>query len=106
MCTTVAIRVTVTNIWELFCCGVKRDHYDKFIGIREFSEIIAVDCFNRNFTTDTWITANNIPSLDDIDNKSSVSTCRSLNYSSSYPRNSEIITISDITIATLLNTLN
>ena len=69
LCTTVAIRVTITNIWELFFYGVKRDHYDKFIGIREFLERIAIDCFCNTFTTDTGDPEKNIPSLDGIDKK-------------------------------------
>ena len=81
-------------------CGVKRDDYEKFIGIREFSERIAVDLFDNTFTIDTDNPENNISSLDYINNKGTVSTCRILNYSSSSPHNSEIITISDITIAT------
>ena len=48
--------------------------------------------------------ANNITYLDDIDNGVNVSTCRSLNYSSYSPRNSDISTILDIMIATALNT--
>ena len=36
--TTVAMGTKITNCWKLFCYGIKRDHYDKFIGIREFSE--------------------------------------------------------------------
>ena len=92
--------MTINNCWKLFCYGVKRDHYDNFIGIRELLEQIAADCFNNPFTTDTGTPAKNIPSLDDIDNEGNVSTCRSLYDSSSSPRNSEISTISDITIAT------
>ena len=63
-------------------------------------EQIAVDCFNNNFTTDIGTQENNIPSLDEINNKDTVYTCHILNYSIYYPFNSEIITISDITIAT------
>ena len=69
LCTTVAIGMKITNCWKLFCYGVKRYHYNKFIGIREFLEKIAVDCFNNNFTTDTWTPEKNIPSLGDIDKK-------------------------------------
>ena len=36
VCTTVAMGITITNCWKLFFCGVKRDFYEKFIGIREF----------------------------------------------------------------------
>ena len=34
LCTTVAMGATITNGWKLFCYGVKRDHCEKFIGIR------------------------------------------------------------------------
>ena len=61
--------MSVTNCWILFCYGVKRDHHDKFISIRGFSERISVDCFNNNVTTDTGALAKNITSLDDIDKK-------------------------------------
>ena len=91
---------TITNCLKLFRYGVKREHYGKLIGIREVSEKIAVDCFNNNLTRDTGIMENTIPYLDGIDNKGTVYTCRRLNYSRSSPRNSEISTISDITIDT------
>ena len=100
LCTTVAMGITITNCWKLFRYGVKRNHYNKFMGIRELLERITSDCFNNYFTTDTGTLADNIPSLDDIDNEGTVSTCRSLNYSSSSPNNSDIRTISGITIAT------
>ena len=83
----------VTNVWKLFRYGDKRDHHDNFIGIREFLERIVVDCFNNNLTIDIGTPEQNIPSLDDIDKKVTVSTCRSLNYSSYPPSNSEISTI-------------
>ena len=47
--TTVAMGITITNCWKLFRYGVKRDHCDKLMGIREFLERIAQDCFNNNF---------------------------------------------------------
>ena len=34
LCTTVAMGMTITNFRKLFCYGVKRDHYEKLIGIR------------------------------------------------------------------------
>ena len=43
---------------------------------------------------------NNIPSLGNIDDEGTVNIYKRLNYSSSSPRNSEIIAISDIKIAT------
>ena len=84
--------------------GFKRDHYDKFIDIRELSEQIAVDCFSSTFTTDTGTPENNIPSLDDIDNEGTVCNFWRINYSSSSPLNLDIITISYITIATASTT--
>ena len=100
LCITVAMGMRITNGWKLFCYGVKRDYNDNFIGIREFLEQISADCFNNNFTTYTGKPEKNIPYLDDIYNEGTVSTCRILNYYSSSPRNSEISTILDITIAT------
>ena len=47
LCTTVAMGMTITNCWKLFRYGVKREHYDKLIGIREFSERLAQDCFKK-----------------------------------------------------------
>ena len=64
---TVAMGMTITNYWKLFCYGVKRDHYDKLIGIREFSERLAQDCFNNNFSSDSGTPAKNIPLLDEVD---------------------------------------
>ena len=89
----------MTNFWKLFFYGFKREYCNKFIAIRGLLEIIAVYCFNNTITTYIGTLSNNTPSLDDIDNKYTVSTCRSLNCSSSSPHNSEIIRISDITIA-------
>ena len=45
-----------------------------------------------------------MPSLADIDNEGTVSTCQILNYSSSSPQNSEISTISEIPISTATTT--
>ena len=100
LCTTISIGMTITNCWKLFCYGVKRNHFNKSISIRELSEKIAVDWFNNPFTTDTGTPAKNIPSPHDIDIEGTVSTFWSLKYPSSYPYNSEISTISDITIVT------
>ena len=91
---------TITNCLKLFRYGVKREHYGNLIGIREFSEKIAVDCFNNTLTRDTGMMENTIPYLDGIDNKVTLYTYRRLSYSSSSPWNSEISTISDITIDT------
>ena len=66
--------MNITNFWKLFCYGVKRDHYKKLIGIREFSEQLAQDCFNNNFSPDRGTPAKNIPPLDEVDNGDKVST--------------------------------
>ena len=66
--TTVSMGTIITNCWKLFHCWVKRQHYDKFIGIRELSERISVNCFNNTFTVDTGTMAKNVSFLDKIDN--------------------------------------
>ena len=83
LCTTVAMGMTITNCWKLFRCGVKRERYDKLIGIREFSERLAQDCFNNHFSSDSGTPAKNIPHLDEVDDEETVSTCRSLQFSTS-----------------------
>ena len=77
---TVAMGMTITNFWKLFRCGVKRDHYEKLIGIREFSERIAHDLFNNPFSTDRGTPAKKIPPLDEFDDGYTVSTFRSLHF--------------------------
>ena len=57
-----------------------------------------MDWSSNKFTTDTQAPENNTPSLDEIDNEGTVSTCWILNYSSSSPCNSEISAILEITI--------
>ena len=87
LCTSVDMGMSINNFWKLFYYGVKMDHHEKFIGIREFLERSAVDCFNNSFKTDIRKPAKNTPSLDDIDNEITGSTCRILSYSSPYPNN-------------------
>ena len=58
----------MTNGWKLFRYGIKRENYDKFIGIREFLERIAMDCFSNLCTTDTGNLEKCITSLGYIDN--------------------------------------
>ena len=36
LCTTVTMGMNINNCWKLFRYGVKRDHYEKLIGVREF----------------------------------------------------------------------
>ena len=45
LCTTVDMGMTITNCCKLFRCGVKRDHYEKLIGIRELWERLSQYCF-------------------------------------------------------------
>ena len=33
-CTIVSMVIYINNFWVLFCYGVKRDHYETFVGIR------------------------------------------------------------------------
>ena len=94
LCKTVAMGMTITNCWKLFHCGVKREHYDKLIGIREFSEILAQDCFNNNFSSDIGNPENNIPLLDEVNDEDTDSTCRSLQFSTSITPSAAVNTIS------------
>ena len=66
--------MTITNCWKLFCYGVKRDHYEKLIGIREFLERLAQDCFNNNFSSDSRTLAKNVPPLDEFDDEDTAET--------------------------------
>ena len=97
LCTTVAMGMTITNCWELFRYGVKREHYDKSIGIREFSEILAQDCFNNNFSYYSGTPAKNIPILDEVYDEDTVFTCRSLQFSTSISPSAAVSNISDLT---------
>ena len=89
--------MTISNFWKLFCYGVKRDHYDKLIGIREFSEIIAQYFFNNKFSYDRGNLKNNVPPLDKVDDEDTVSTCRSLQFSTSISPSAAVSTISNLT---------
>ena len=55
--------MNINNCWKLFCYGVKRDHYENLINIREFMEKLAQDCFKNYFSNDNGTTAKNIPHL-------------------------------------------
>ena len=83
LCTTVAMVMTITGFWKPFHYGVKRDHYDKFISIREFLEILSLYCFKNTFPADTRALAKNIPTLDEVDDGETVSTFHSLCFFSS-----------------------
>ena len=94
---TVSMGMTITNCWKLFFYGVKRDHYDKLIGIREFSERLAQDCFNNKFLSDRGNPAKNIPPNDEVDYKDTVYTFRALQFSSCISPSAAVSTISDMT---------
>ena len=81
---------TITNLRKLFCYGVKRDHYEKNIGTREFSERLALDCFNNTFSADTETPEKNIPPIDEVDDGETVYTCRALNFYSSTSISTEV----------------
>ena len=90
--------MNITNFWKLFRYGVKRDHYDKLIGIREFLERLAQDCFNNKFSSDTGTPEKNIPPLYEVDDGDTVSTCRALQFSSCISPSAAVSTISDMTL--------
>ena len=89
--------ITITNFWKLFCYGVRRDHYNKLIGIREFLERLALDCFNNNILTDTVTLEKNIPPLDEVDEGKKVYTCRAIHFFIYIYPSTEVSTISNIT---------
>ena len=43
LCTAVSMEMTITNLWKIFHYEAKRDHDDKFIGIRELLEGPSLD---------------------------------------------------------------
>ena len=92
----VAMGMNITNCWKLFRYGVKRDHYDKLMGIREFLERLAQYCFNNKLSSDRGTPAKNIPPLDEVDDEDTVSTCRALQFSSCIYPSSAASTISDM----------
>ena len=98
LCTTVAMGTNITNCWKLFCYGVKRDNYNKLIGIREFSERLAQYCFNNKFSPDRGTPAKNIPPLDEVDDGYTVYTCRALHFSIFISPSAALSTISDMTL--------
>ena len=97
LCMTVAMVMTITNWSKHFRYGVKRDHYDKLISLREFSDILAQDGFKNHFSYDSGTPANNISLLDEVDDEDTVSTCRSLQFSTSISPSAAVSTISDLT---------
>ena len=66
--------MTINNCWKLCRYGVKRYHYCKFIGISNFLEQLAIDCFNNTISTNTVTLENNIHRLDEVYDRDTVST--------------------------------
>ena len=67
------------------------------IGIREFSELLALDYFNNTFSTDAGTSSKNIPPLDEVEEGETVSICCALHFSSSISPSTAASTISNIT---------
>ena len=73
--------MNITNFWKLFCYGVKRDRYEKLIGIREFLEQLAQYLFKNTFSPDTGTPAKNTSTFDKVNEGQTVSTCHVLHFS-------------------------
>ena len=82
----------------MFCYGVKRDHYEKLVGIRELSERLAQDCFNNPFSPDRGTPEKNIPPLDELDYGYTVSTCLALHFYRFISHYAAVNTISDMNL--------
>ena len=87
----------------MFRSGVKRNHYEKLIGIRKFLEWLALDCFSNNFSTDIGTPENNTHHLDEANEGQKFSTCRVLHVFSCISPSTAAITISDITLNSALS---
>ena len=98
LCTKVDMGMTITNLWKMFCYGVKRYQYEKLMGIRELLEQLAPDCFNNTFSTDTGTPAKKIPPLDEVSEGKTVSTFRALHFSSCIYPSAASINIYNITL--------
>ena len=97
ICKTVATGMIITIFWKLFRYEVKRYHFDKLIGIREFSERPDQYCFNNNFSSNIGTPENDIPPLDEVNDEDTVSTFRSLQFSTSISPSAAVRTISNLT---------
>ena len=89
---------TITHICKVFRYGVKSDNYDKFIGIKEFSERLALDFLNNHFSDYTGTPAKGITLLDELHYGETFSNFRSIHFSSSDSRSTEVRNIYDITL--------
>ena len=99
LCTTVAMGMTITDCWGFFPRMVKKEHYDKLIGIRELLEQLAKYCFNNHFSPDRGTPWNNIPPLDEVYDVDAVSTCHALNFSSCISPSIVFSTISGMSLS-------
>ena len=92
---TVAIRKTLRNFWEIFCYRIKREHYEKFIGVREFLGQLSPNCFDNPFSTDTRTPDKNLPLLGGFKNEDPVTNRRRIDFSLPYimSHRTEIFTI-------------
>ena len=81
---TVAMGMTTTNFWKLFCYEVKRYHNGKLIHIRKLSEYISLRCFKDPSTTGTGTPKQKIPLLGEVNYGEKLSTCRAINFSNYY----------------------
>ena len=48
-----SMEMTINNFWKIFHSGIKREHYENLIGIRELLELLAFYCLDNPFTTYT-----------------------------------------------------
>ena len=95
LCTIVAMEIAITNLWKLFHYGIKRDDYEKLIGIREFSERLSLDCFKNIFQIILGPQKKNMPPLDKVNERETVSTFRAPHLSSSISSSTDVNTISN-----------
>ena len=99
LCKAVTMGMNITNFWKLFCFGVNRYHYEKLIGIREFSEWLDLDWFDNPFSTDTGTPKKKLL-LDEVDALDIFFTFCSLHFLSYSSYSTEIRNIYDLTINT------
>ena len=95
LCTAVDMVISINNLLKIFCYGVKRYQYDKFMGIRKFSERLTIDWFNNNFTADTG-TPEKKSLLDEVDFGDTVYNFCALIFPSSASSSTEDSTIYDL----------
>ena len=98
LCTTFAMGMTINNGRKLFRYGVKRDHYDKLIGIRKLSKRFAQYCFNNPLSPDRGTPENNKPTLDEVDDGYTFSTCRELHFPICISPSAAVSTIYDMNL--------